>query len=140
MVKFVILGPPKGKARPRVTKSGHAFTPKETSVYENLVRIEYRRQCNDFMFPPDAYLDVRIIAYYGIPKSASNKRKAMMRAHQIRPTLKPDWDNVGKIICDSLNQIAYKDDSQIVDAQVRKFYDDNPMVVVTIREAQCQTF
>ena len=35
-------------------------------------------------------------------------------------------DNVVKIIADSLNQIAYRDDTQIVDCQCRKFYSDNP--------------
>ena len=36
---------------------------------------------------------------------------------------------------DSLNEIAYHDDVQVVDCQVRKFYSDNPRVVVTIQEA-----
>ena len=48
---------------------------------------------------------------------------------------KADWDNIGKIVCDSLNGIAYHDDVQIVDAQVRKFYGETPRVVVTIQEA-----
>jgi len=54
----------------------------------------------------------------------------------IRPTKKPDIDNICKIICDSLNKIAYHDDSQIVDCQVRKFYSERPRVVVTISEAK----
>ena len=29
-VKFTILGEPKGKGRPRVTKTGRAYTPKDT--------------------------------------------------------------------------------------------------------------
>lgn len=49
---------------------------------------------------------------------------------------KPDFDNIGKIVCDSLNNIAYHDDAQIVDAQVRKFFSDDPRVVVTIQEAE----
>ena len=57
-----------------------------------------------------------------------------MLEHKIRPTKKPDWDNIGKIICDSLNQIAYRDDAQIVDSQVRKFYSENPRVEVIIKE------
>lgn len=57
-----------------------------------------------------------------------------MLDHKIRPTKKPDFDNIGKVICDALNKIAYRDDSQIVDAQVRKFYSDRPRVVVTIME------
>lgn len=134
-VKFTVLGEPRGKQRPRVTKSGNAYTPSETVQYENLVRMEYRRQCKDYRFPDDAALDIRIIAYYAIPKSASKKKRQEMLEHRIRPLKKSDWDNVGKIIADSLNEIAYRDDVQIVDGQVRKFYSDHPRVVVMIQEA-----
>ena len=78
-------------------------------------------------------LDVRIIAYYEIPQSTSEKNKKKMLKHIIRPTKKPDWDNIGKVICDSLNKIAYNDDKQVVDSQVRKFYSENPRVDVVIR-------
>lgn len=55
-----------------------------------------------------------------------------MRAGAERPITKPDWDNVGKIVSDALNGIAYRDDSQIVDARVVKRYSDNPMVKVSV--------
>lgn len=135
-VKFTILGEPKGKQRPRVTRAGVAYTPKDTVQYENLVRVEYRRQCNDYRFPDDSPLDLRITAYYGIPKSASKKKRQQMADFRIRPLKKSDWDNIGKIIADSLNEVAYKDDVQIVDAQVRKFYSDRPRVAVTIQDAK----
>ena len=134
-VKFTVLGEPRGKQRPRMTRNGHTYTPAETVQYENLVRMEYRRQCSDYRFPDDAALDMRIMAYYAIPKSASKKKRQEMLAHRIRPLKKSDWDNGGKIIADSLNEIAYKDDVQIVDGQVRKFYSDQPRVVVTIQAA-----
>ena len=59
-----------------------------------------------------------------------------MKKQLLRPTKKPDMDNVVKIIADSLNQIAYRDDTQIVDCQCRKFYSDNPRVEVTIKEVK----
>ena len=39
---------------------------------------------------------------------------------------------MGKIVSDALNGIAYRDDSQIVDARVVKRYSDNPMVKVSV--------
>ena len=48
----------------------------------------------------------------------------------------PILDNVVKIIADSLNQVAYRDDTQIVDCQCRKFYSDNPRVEVIIQEVK----
>ena len=139
-VKFTVLGEPKGKGRPRFsTQTGRAFTPKQTVNYETLVHTEYMVQCKGFRFPDDAMLDVRVIAYYSIPKSVSKKKRQAMLDHKIRPTKKPDFDNIGKVICDALNKVAYRDDAQIVDAQVRKFYSDRPRVVVTIRECGGET-
>lgn len=75
-----------------------------------------------------------ITAYYPIPKSTSKKQHQAMLDGQIRPTKKPDWDNIGKIICDALNGIAYKDDSAIIEATVQKFYSDEPRVEVFLEE------
>ena len=58
-----------------------------------------------------------------------------MERFEIRPMKKPDNDNIVKVVQDALNQIAYRDDVQIVDCQLRKFYSENPRVVVTIQEA-----
>lgn len=136
-VRFTVLGEPKGKGRPRATVSGgyaKVYTPKDTVMYENLVRLEYRQQCGDYMFPEGAVLDMRIAAFYSIPKSASKKKRKQMEDGSIRPVKKPDMDNVVKSIADSLNGVAYRDDTQIVDCAVRKFYSDKPRVVITIKE------
>lgn len=135
-IRFSIPGEPFGKQRPRVVHMGQyskAYTPKETVNYETAVRFYYNEAARGKRFKDDDMLDVRIIAYYGIPQSASKKRQRLMLEHKIRPTKKPDFDNIGKIICDSLNRIAYRDDSRIVDAQVRKFFSETPRVDVYIR-------
>lgn len=96
-------------------------------------KLFYNEAAKGKMFPEGAMLDVRIIAYYEIPKSTSKKKRREMLEHRIRPTKKPDWDNIGKIVCDSLNLVAYHDDSAVVDAQVRKFYSETPRVDVMIK-------
>lgn len=106
---------------------------------ENLVRLEYERQVYDdkksiFSFDENVPLLLEIKAYFKIPTSASKKRKALMEDGKIRPTKKPDIDNVFKAIADSLNGIAYKDDSQIISGTVSKFYSEQPRVEVTIKE------
>ena len=134
--EFVIPGEPYGKGRPRFSNAGaytRTYTPEKTANYENLVKLSFMEQCG-VRFPEDAMLDVRIFAYYAIPKSVSKKKRQAMLERKIRPTKKPDFDNIGKIVCDSLNQVAYKDDSQIVDAMVRTFYDEAPRVVVRISQ------
>ena len=136
-VKFTVLGEPKGKGRPRFSRVGNytkTYTPADTASYENLVKVEYLRQCNNARFEDGTMLDLRVIAYYGIPKSASKKKRRQMLDKGIRPTKKPDMDNIIKIIADSLNNIAYRDDAQIVDTQVRKFYSERPRVEITIQD------
>ena len=134
-VEFTVLGEPKGKGRPQFSTYGGRITtrtPKDTVIYENLVRIEYQRQCGKARFAEKAMLRVEVTAYYGIPKSASQKKRRQMLEGTIRPTKKPDSDNVLKSICDSLNGIAYRDDAQVVDCIVKKLYSDVPRVEVSI--------
>lgn len=135
-VTFTILGEPVGKGRHRTTKTGRTYTPAKTANYENLVAVEYQRQCGKRYFEKDVPLDMRITAYLQIPASASKKKQQLMLEKKIRPTKKPDFDNIGKIISDALLKVAFHDDTQVVDAQIRKFYSDRPRVVVTIQEAK----
>lgn len=136
--KFVVLGEPQGKGRPKFSRVGNHVqtrTPDETVIYENLIKTEYQRQCGGLRFQDGDQLDVRIMAFYAIPASVSKKRRRMMLDRQIRPGKKPDWDNIGKVVTDSLNQVAYRDDAQVVDAQVRKFFSEQPRLEVTIQLA-----
>lgn len=133
-IQFTVPGAPAGKGRPRFTQSGNAYTPEKTAGYESLVRLEYARQTRNFRFPDGAPLSVHIYAVYPIPASTSRKKAAQMEAGELLPTKKPDWDNIGKIICDSLNGVAYRDDAQIVAATVAKKYSRTPCVSVTLKE------
>ena len=133
-VKFTVYGEPQGKGRHR-TAGRHEYTPQNTVLYENLIQTEFRRQCGGVRFPDSAQLDMRILAFYQMPTSASKKKIRQMLNREIRPTKKPDWDNIGKVVADSLNKIAYRDDSQVVDSQVRKFYSNQPRIEVTIQIA-----
>ncbi|MBQ2175307.1 MAG: RusA family crossover junction endodeoxyribonuclease, partial [Alphaproteobacteria bacterium] len=40
----------------------------------------------------------------------------------LKHTVKPDLDNLTKALLDALNDIAWHDDAQIVDLQIRKEY------------------
>lgn len=136
--RFTVIGEPQGKGRPIFSRVGPGVrtrTPDKTVLYENLIRTEFRRQCGALRFPDGVPLDVRVIAFYAIPKAVSKKKKEMMLERKIRPTKKPDWDNIGKVVADSLNEVAYKDDAQVADAQVRKFYSEQPRIEVVIQTA-----
>ena len=72
--------------------------------------------------------------YFPIPKSTRKKDVPAMRTGEIRPTKRPDLDNILKAVSDALNGIAYKDDSQIVAAVIQKFYSDKPRAEVEIKK------
>ena len=134
-VTFTIPGQPKGKMRPKVTVQGgyaHAYTPKETTNDESYVKVMYQI-CKDKAFLEGA-IRADIVAYFPIPKSTSKKSRALMLAGEIKYTKKVDCDNLAKIVLDSLNGIAYKDDAQIFELSVKKLYADEPRVVVTLTE------
>lgn len=116
----VVTGKIRGKARPRVCR-GHAFTPKETVEYEKLVRECYKEQDGRYL---EGSVKAFITAYYKIPKSYSKKRVQAIRNCLERPTKKPDIDNIVKIVLDSLNGIAFKDDSQVVELSTIKHYTE----------------
>lgn len=46
-----------------------------------------------------------------------------MLAGEIRPTKRPDVDNVLKAVADSLNGLAYHDDAQLIEMKGTKRYD-----------------
>lgn len=135
-VKLVIPGYPKGKERPRWSKkTQRMYTPAATTDYEDFIKLVYRQNYGTNIFPKGVPLDLRIRAYCPVPKSDTTKVRSKKLSGEIRPTVKPDLDNIGKIVADSLNKIAYYDDAQIVDSQTRKFYSDRPRVEILIQIA-----
>lgn len=135
-IRFTVRGDPFGKQRPRHTKGGHTYTPNETREHEQLIAWAYRQQYRNFRFSPKTYIDIRVFAYIGIPKSASKATRERMISGEIRPAVKPDWDNIGKLVADALNGVAYDDDKCIVDAMVRNFYSTDPRTVIYLQEAK----
>ena len=137
MIRFTVPGEPVGKGRPRVVRNGgfsRTYTPEKTASYENLVKLEFQRQGGRML--KDGPLKLRISAWYSIPRSASKRKQQAMTGGLIRPTKKPDCDNVGKVVADALNGLAYRDDSQIVTLIVEKWFGEEPRVDVEIREVE----
>lgn len=117
--KFEIFIPmvPVAKARPRVTKSGFAFTPKKTLQAE--YDIKYLLfQARPKKFEKETALRLELEFYFVKPKSAPKNR--------VFPTVKIDIDNLTKLVCDSMNKIVYHDDCQIIDLIAKKRYADKP--------------
>lgn len=134
-VEFTVPGAPFGKQRPRHTKGGHTYTPEQTKHHEKLIAWAYCSQCGAFRFPDGTTIELRVTAYWPIPARATKSEREAMLSGEKRPTVKPDYDNIAKLVSDALNGIAFDDDRCIVDAMQRKFYLTDPRTVVIIREA-----
>lgn len=118
-VKFTIPGIPVPKARPRVVK-GHTYTPKKTKDYETLVKDVYALTVGEYL--GDSAIVATIDLYFPIPESYSKSKKRRIADGEIKHTKRPDVDNCAKAILDALNEVAYKDDSQIVESRITKHY------------------
>lgn len=101
------------KQRPRVA-NGHAYTPQKTKNNEMSIALQFKSKRKHDMHDFDGEVKVLITVQRPISKSTPRRMAGY-------PDLKkPDGDNIAKVFCDALNGIAWKDDCQASDVEVRK--------------------
>lgn len=103
-IELRIDGRPVPKARPRLARGGHVYTPEKTTTAEAKVRALY--------WAESILKYGRVVAFEG--------DITIEMTFYLPDRRRVDWDNLAKLVCDALNGIAYKDDSQITQAIVRK--------------------
>ena len=130
LLQLIIPGEPCGKGRPKFTRKGFAYTPAKTRNYEATIKAIFAQAYPSFV-PLDGPLQVTVIAYMGIPASASGKAKVAMLSQKTWPTKRPDLDNIFKTL-DALQGLAFRDDSIIVSATMHKVYSDRPRLEINI--------
>ena len=129
-IKFTIEGEPVGKGRPRYGKY-KTYTPAKTKSVENNIAYFYKVNIGHYF---EGYVRLKLDLYYSIAKSDSKKKKMMKLNNELRPNKKPDIDNVIKLVADALNEVAYKDDAQIIELECRKFYSDIARMEITLED------
>ena len=130
---FIVYGQPQGKARPRFTRTGRAYTPKKTADYEDEIRL-MAKAAMGITEPLETPIAAYIYISMPVPQSYSKKRSKDCLDGFERPTKKPDLDNAIKSVLDGMNGIVYKDDSQIVSLHATKRYDTIASVHVCVKE------
>lgn len=116
---------PTPKGRPRLTKTGKAYTPKPTKIAEENIRAElWTKWKGD---PLEGPLTVRACYYLSRPKSVTIKKRPF-------PIARPDLDNYDKLLLDACNKVVWDDDSQIINMSSSKRYADDctPKIVFTV--------
>lgn len=135
-IEFEIQGKVKAKQSVKFTNNQIKYTPSDIKEYANWVRLCFMNKYPAWNIQnfADKPLKAIIDVYMPIPKSFSKKKYERALNDEIRPTVKPDCDNIAKNINDALNGIVYPDDKQIVSLTVNKIYSDSEFVKVTIEE------
>lgn len=136
-MRFIVEGKPQGKARARTFYNARAgkmqsMTPEQTKSYEDLIRWKYKAAGGQYM--GEKVLQVDIKAFYPIPKAFSKGKTYEALDGNIRPTTKPDCDNIIKVVLDALNGVAYYDDKQVVCVSCNKYYGKEGYLSIEIDE------
>jgi len=140
-MKFTIPLIPKAQKRARsaaVNRGGKFFSVTYKDEAQELAEeklitflIKYRPE---ILFDGPILLGVK--AYLPIPKSKPKKFKASALAGEIRPTTKPDLDNLLKHLKDCCKGIFWLDDKQVVGylPETGKYYGTPARWEIEIRE------
>lgn len=127
---FTIPIAPRGKDRPRFSNFG-VYTTTRTQSYENYVKACYIEECDSVSFGSSP-IKLSIVAYVPLLSKFKKQEKIDALNGKIKPSGKPDSDNLIKVIMDALNKLAYDDDKYIYKIEVEKVYSDLPRTEVCI--------
>ena len=136
-MNFIVEGKPQGKARARTfydkrVGKMRSITPEQTKSYEDLIRWSYKAVGGKYL--GEKTLQVDIQAFYPIPKSFNRAKTNAAQSAFLRPTTKPDCDNIIKVVLDALNGVAYYDDKQVICVSCNKYYGETGYIKITIEE------
>lgn len=84
--------------------------------------------------PIEGPVEIDIIARFPVPQSWPKSKRAAALLGISKPTVKPDIDNLAKVV-DALNNVVFIDDKQIITATISKRYHERPSLVIEVREA-----
>lgn len=114
--------------RPRITRFG-SYYPKKYQDYKDYLKY-YLTSLNLEKFE-NKPLYLKIVFNIKIPESFSKKKKLELNGTYV--IKKPDIDNYLKSVMDGMNDIIYKDDSQIVSINIiKKYVIDNANTEIEI--------
>lgn len=118
--EITIIGDPVAKGRPKLSTRGgfaRAYTPAKTVQAEKIIAEAVKKEWKKE--PLSTPLIVGI--FFVMPFRKSMSKKARLDLRHIK---RPDLDNMAKLVCDSLNEILWADDSLIYELHLRKEYGD----------------
>jgi Holliday junction resolvase RusA-like endonuclease len=137
-VTFAVQGVPVAKARPRVLRSGQAYTPAKSVAYERQVQFAATLAMRGHARLTGA-VQAALRFDLPIPASWSARKRAAAITGEIAPTGKPDLGNLLKSVLDGIRTIVIGDDAVIVEMRATKRYGVAALTVCTIRPSAMPT-
>ena len=139
MIEFKVEGRPVPQPRPRVyrtaTGKSKAVNSKQSINYKRIVKYAALSEMNkQRLTMTDRPLAMRLTFVFAPPKSYTKKKIEAVESGELRYTKHKDLDNLAKSVMDALNNVVYKDDSQIVTLCANKEYGEENCVLVRIEE------
>lgn len=135
-IYFIVEGEPIPWKRPRFNgKTKVIFEDSKVKDFKARVQAAYydEIQYQPMRFDKDEPIEMIVNFYLQTPKSVSKKTLFNLITN-LRPTKRPDGDNLYKGVADALNNIAFLDDSQIVSGTFRKFWAEEARTEIIIRK------
>ena len=136
VIKFTVFGEAVSRKNKmginKYTKKPYMYKAKDSSTWEESVTGQAIKHRPVKLITGAVKLGATF--YRKIPKSMSKKKRAMAISGELRPTSKPDVDNLLKSFKDSLTGLVWCDDALIVEykAGTGKWYAETPRVDVVI--------
>lgn len=121
--EFTVPGKCVAKGRPRFRKYHNfvtTYTPPETKRYEQEVLKAFNKKYRGKKL--EGAIKAEICVIFEPPTSTSKKQKEEMLKGNVPYTKKADLDNYIKSLADSINGVAYDDDSAIDEIHAYKMY------------------
>lgn len=132
-ISFTVYGEPTPKGRPKFFRRGNfvgTYTPDKTKVAEESIQMQSLQHKPEKPMEGPLVLKLAFYRAKGMPSTKIGRQRAL--AGEIRPTTKPDLDNLTKTVKDALNGIIWIDDAQIIEVFAQKFFSDTPRTEIEI--------
>lgn len=140
MIAFTIYGDPRPQARPRMTKTAHVYTPKDSSDYRTRVRNAATEAMQEELVTPimkgPVCVFIQIVKQSKTTGWKKGDREWLDAGGLMLHPKKPDTDNVIKQVCDACNGVAWVDDGQVVFAHAVKTHGRESLVNVWVWETK----
>lgn len=125
-VRFIIEldePPPTFRTNVKVRKGGGRYNDEKYTKYRDLIQSQVMSNTDKILIDGPVILDLNFS--FPVPKQLSGVRRQYQKtANWVPHIVRPDIDNLAKLVIDSLEGMIYRNDTQINTLIVRKEYHE----------------